>query len=210
MLQDEISSRVWVCTSTHSSTKVMVLDASQPSDLLDSFYACNTHVVCIASVPGRFSYCRVCLCRLDFVVFVPHLCRIVYFPGFLFPGVLETDYPAGEEVPQDLEASQGDGVSLAGSVASVGSTGSDGAMAAEGITAIPQTAGSGVTDQATEQSGLSGSGTHRTNKTTGHLCRIHTYFLNCCVYRCYGGAKLFFFTLIHIFFYHVLKNTLNS
>ncbi|XP_044036356.1 sperm associated antigen 9a isoform X9 [Siniperca chuatsi] len=123
VLQDEMSSRVWVCTSTHSSTKVMVLDASQPSDLLDSFYACNTHVVCIASVPG----------------------------------VLETDYPAGEEVPQDLEASQGDGVSLAGSVASVGSTGSDGAMAAEGTTAIPQTASSGVTDQLAEHSGISGS-----------------------------------------------------
>uniref|UniRef100_A0A8C9YJD6 Sperm associated antigen 9a n=1 Tax=Sander lucioperca TaxID=283035 RepID=A0A8C9YJD6_SANLU len=106
VLQDETSSRVWVCTSTHSSTKVMVLDASQPSDLLDCFYACNTHVVCIASVPG----------------------------------VLESDYLAGEEVPQDLEASQGDGVSLAGSVASVGSAGSDGAMAAEGTTAIPQTA----------------------------------------------------------------------
>uniref|UniRef100_A0A3B4T6J3 C-Jun-amino-terminal kinase-interacting protein 4 n=1 Tax=Seriola dumerili TaxID=41447 RepID=A0A3B4T6J3_SERDU len=117
ILQDEVSSRVWVCTSTHSSTKVMVLDASQPSDLLDSFYACNTHVVCIASVPG----------------------------------VLETDYPAGEEVPQDPEASQGDGVSLAGSVASVGSTGSDGAMAAEGTTAIPQTASAGVTDQPAEE-----------------------------------------------------------
>uniref|UniRef100_A0A3Q4APS2 C-Jun-amino-terminal kinase-interacting protein 4 n=1 Tax=Mola mola TaxID=94237 RepID=A0A3Q4APS2_MOLML len=118
VLQDEMSSRVWVCTSTHSSTKVMVLDASQPSELLDSFYACNTHVVCIASVPG----------------------------------VLETDFPAGEEVPQDLEANQGDGVSLAGSVASVGSTGSDGAMAAEGTTAIPQTASCGVMDQAAEHS----------------------------------------------------------
>ncbi|XP_038554495.1 sperm associated antigen 9a isoform X1 [Micropterus salmoides] len=123
VLQDETSSRVWVCTSTHSSTKVMVLDASQPSDLLDSFYACNTHVVCIASVPG----------------------------------VLETDYPAGEEVPQDLEASQGDRASLAGSVASVGSAGSDGATAAEGTTAIPQTASSGVTDQPAEHSGYSGS-----------------------------------------------------
>uniref|UniRef100_A0A4W6E0T0 Sperm associated antigen 9a n=1 Tax=Lates calcarifer TaxID=8187 RepID=A0A4W6E0T0_LATCA len=122
--QDEMSSRVWVCTSTHSSTKVMVLDASQPSDLLDSFYACNTHVVCIASVPG----------------------------------VLETDFTAGEEVPQDLEASQGDGVSLAGSVASVGSTGSDGAMAAEGTTAIPQTASSGVTDQPAEHSAISEDG----------------------------------------------------
>lgn len=66
VLQDEISSRVWVCTSTHSSTKVMVLDASQPSDLLDSFYACNTHVVCIASVPGRLSGHMVSLCGLSF------------------------------------------------------------------------------------------------------------------------------------------------
>lgn len=77
---------------------------------------------------------------------------------FVFPGVLETDYPAGEEVPQDLEASQGDGVSLAGSVASVGSTGSDGTMAAEGTTAVPQTASSGFTDQPAEHSGISRSG----------------------------------------------------
>ncbi|XP_047199786.1 sperm associated antigen 9a isoform X7 [Hippoglossus stenolepis] len=123
ILQDETSSRVWVCTSTHSSTKVMVLDASQPSDLLDSFYACNTHVVCIASVPG----------------------------------VLESDFSTGEEVPQDVDANQGDVVSLAGSVASVGSTGSDGAMAAEGTTAIPQIASSGITDQQAEHSAISGS-----------------------------------------------------
>uniref|UniRef100_A0A669DKY9 Sperm associated antigen 9a n=1 Tax=Oreochromis niloticus TaxID=8128 RepID=A0A669DKY9_ORENI len=110
IVQDEMSSRVWVCTSTHSSTKVMVLDATQPSDLLDSFYACNTHIICIASVPG----------------------------------VLETDYPSGEAVPQDLESSQGDAASLAGSVASVGSAGSDSASAAEGTTAIPQTATSTV------------------------------------------------------------------
>ncbi|KAJ3601251.1 hypothetical protein NHX12_032224 [Muraenolepis orangiensis] len=32
--------------------KVLVLDASLPSEQLDSFYACNTHVLCIASVPG--------------------------------------------------------------------------------------------------------------------------------------------------------------
>ncbi|KAM8843811.1 sperm associated antigen 9a isoform 2-T2 [Spinachia spinachia] len=123
VLHDEVSSKVWVCTSTHSSTKVMVLDAIQPSDLLDSFYACNTHVVCIASVPG----------------------------------VLETDYSAGEEAPQDLEAGQGDRVSLAGSVASVGSTGSDGAAATEGTTAVPQTAVAGVTDQPAEHSGISSS-----------------------------------------------------
>uniref|UniRef100_A0A3B3ZGI3 C-Jun-amino-terminal kinase-interacting protein 4 n=1 Tax=Periophthalmus magnuspinnatus TaxID=409849 RepID=A0A3B3ZGI3_9GOBI len=124
LAQDELSSRVWVCTSTHSSTKVMVLDATQPADILDSFYACNTHVLCIASVPG----------------------------------VLETDFPAGEEVPQDVDSTQaGDGVSLAGSVASVGSTGSDGALAAEGTTAVPQTAGAKGSEQPTEHSGISAS-----------------------------------------------------
>lgn len=124
VVQDEVSSRVWVCTSTHSSTKVMILDATQPSDILDSFYACNTHVLCIASVPG----------------------------------VLDTDFPTGEEVPQELDSSQaGDVVSLAGSVASVGSTGSDGVLAAEGTTAVPQTAGSGGSNQPTEHSGLSAS-----------------------------------------------------
>ncbi|KAM4717637.1 sperm associated antigen 9a isoform 3-T3 [Anableps anableps] len=123
MVQDEMSSRVWVCMSTSSSTKVMVVDATQPTELLDTFYACNTHVVCIASVPG----------------------------------VLDSDYPAGEEVPQDLEASQGDVVSLAGSVASVGSTGSDGVASAEGVTAVPQTASSGVSEQPAEYSATSGS-----------------------------------------------------
>ncbi|XP_029692725.1 C-Jun-amino-terminal kinase-interacting protein 4-like isoform X6 [Takifugu rubripes] len=120
VLQDEMSSRVWVCISSNSSTKVMVLDATQPADLLDSFYACNTHVGCIASVPG----------------------------------VLETDFPAGEEVPQDTEASQGDGASPA---ATMGCAGSDGAMTAEGITAIPQTASSGLSEQAAEHVGVSAS-----------------------------------------------------
>uniref|UniRef100_A0A3Q2ZDE0 C-Jun-amino-terminal kinase-interacting protein 4 n=1 Tax=Kryptolebias marmoratus TaxID=37003 RepID=A0A3Q2ZDE0_KRYMA len=123
ILQDEVSSTVWACMSTNSSTKVLVLDATQPTELLDSFYACNTHVVCIASVPG----------------------------------VLDTDYPGGDWASQDSEASQGDGVSLAGSVASVGSTSSDGAMATEGVTAVAQTASSGVTDQLVEYSAVSGS-----------------------------------------------------
>uniref|UniRef100_A0A9J8B2B6 C-Jun-amino-terminal kinase-interacting protein 4 n=1 Tax=Cyprinus carpio carpio TaxID=630221 RepID=A0A9J8B2B6_CYPCA len=69
-VHEEMSSRVWICTSTHSSTKVMIMDVTRPDDLLDSFYVCNSRVLCIASVPG----------------------------------VLETDCPAGEEIPQDLEA----------------------------------------------------------------------------------------------------------
>ncbi|MCI4385140.1 hypothetical protein PGIGA_G00046960 [Pangasianodon gigas] len=114
--QVDMSSHVWICTSTQSSTKVIILDMTQPSELLDSFYVCNSHVLCIASVPG----------------------------------VLETDYPAGEEVPQDSEARlEG---SLTSSLASNSSHGSEGALS--GISAVGCTAegaGSGA------QTGSSGT-----------------------------------------------------
>ncbi|XP_077827201.1 C-Jun-amino-terminal kinase-interacting protein 4 isoform X16 [Macaca mulatta] len=50
--QEELSSLVWICTSTHSATKVLIIDAIQPGNILDSFTVCNSHVLCIASVPG--------------------------------------------------------------------------------------------------------------------------------------------------------------
>uniref|UniRef100_A0A452RUM5 Sperm associated antigen 9 n=1 Tax=Ursus americanus TaxID=9643 RepID=A0A452RUM5_URSAM len=49
----ELSSLVWICTSTHSATKVIIIDAVQPGNILDSFTVCNSHVLCIASVPGK-------------------------------------------------------------------------------------------------------------------------------------------------------------
>uniref|UniRef100_A0AAY4EWW1 C-Jun-amino-terminal kinase-interacting protein 4 n=1 Tax=Denticeps clupeoides TaxID=299321 RepID=A0AAY4EWW1_9TELE len=51
--QDELSSLVWICTSTQSSTKVIVIDANQPGNILENFLVCNSHVLCIASVPGE-------------------------------------------------------------------------------------------------------------------------------------------------------------
>nr|XP_033816391.1 C-Jun-amino-terminal kinase-interacting protein 4 isoform X3 [Geotrypetes seraphini] len=50
--QEELSSFVWICTSTQSTTKVVIIDANQPGNILDSFIVCNSHVLCIASVPG--------------------------------------------------------------------------------------------------------------------------------------------------------------
>uniref|UniRef100_A0AAQ6IPD1 C-Jun-amino-terminal kinase-interacting protein 4 n=1 Tax=Anabas testudineus TaxID=64144 RepID=A0AAQ6IPD1_ANATE len=50
--QDDLSSLVWICTSTQSTTKVVVVDANQPGNILESFFICNSHVLCIASVPG--------------------------------------------------------------------------------------------------------------------------------------------------------------
>lgn len=51
--QDELSSLVWICTSTKSTTKAIVIDANQPGNILDSFLVCNSHVLCITSVPGE-------------------------------------------------------------------------------------------------------------------------------------------------------------
>ncbi|XDV13678.1 hypothetical protein PO909_002041 [Leuciscus waleckii] len=131
----EMSSRVWICTSTHSSTKVMVIDVTRPDDLLDSFYVCNSCVLCIASVPG----------------------------------VLETDYPAGEEIPQDLEA--GPDVLLASS----SSQGSEGVLSdvsavgcsVEESSSGSQTGSTGVNEQSAEQSPARGSDLSRAPSEDG-------------------------------------------
>lgn len=50
--QGELSSLVWICTSTQATTKAVVIDANQPGNILESFFVCNSHVLCMASVPG--------------------------------------------------------------------------------------------------------------------------------------------------------------
>ncbi|XP_067237563.1 sperm associated antigen 9a isoform X9 [Chanodichthys erythropterus] len=131
----EMSSRVWICTSTHSSTKVMVIDVTRPDDLLDSFYVCNSCVLCIASVPG----------------------------------VLETDYPAGEEIPQDLEAGPD---SLLASSSSQGSEGVLSDVSAVGCSVEESSSGSqtgstGVNEQSAEQSPARGSDLSRAPSEDG-------------------------------------------
>ena len=50
--EQQLSSLVWICTSTHSISKVTVIDANNPADVLESFHVCSSHLLCIASVPG--------------------------------------------------------------------------------------------------------------------------------------------------------------
>ncbi|XP_043944892.1 C-Jun-amino-terminal kinase-interacting protein 3 [Protopterus annectens] len=49
---DAMSSRVWILTSTHSTSKVVIIDANQPATIVDQFTVCNAHVLCISSVPA--------------------------------------------------------------------------------------------------------------------------------------------------------------
>ena len=50
--EEERSSHVWICTSTHAISKVTVIDANSPADVLETFQVCSSHLLCIASVPG--------------------------------------------------------------------------------------------------------------------------------------------------------------
>lgn len=48
-----LSSQVWLCTSTHTTSKVTIIDANNPSEIIDSFHICSSHLLCIASIPGN-------------------------------------------------------------------------------------------------------------------------------------------------------------
>ncbi|XP_035122370.3 C-Jun-amino-terminal kinase-interacting protein 3 isoform X13 [Callithrix jacchus] len=49
---DATSSRVWILTSTLTTSKVVIIDANQPGTVVDQFTVCNAHVLCIASIPA--------------------------------------------------------------------------------------------------------------------------------------------------------------
>lgn len=52
ILETQLSSLVWICTSTHAASTVTVIDANNPADILKTFPVCANHLLCIASVPG--------------------------------------------------------------------------------------------------------------------------------------------------------------
>lgn len=52
VLETQLSSLVWICTSTHAASAVTVIDANNPADVLKSFAVCPYHLLCIASIPG--------------------------------------------------------------------------------------------------------------------------------------------------------------
>uniref|UniRef100_A0A3B3S5E5 C-Jun-amino-terminal kinase-interacting protein 3 n=1 Tax=Paramormyrops kingsleyae TaxID=1676925 RepID=A0A3B3S5E5_9TELE len=49
---DSMGSRVWILTSTHSASSVVIINASRPGSLVDQFNVCNAHILCISSVPA--------------------------------------------------------------------------------------------------------------------------------------------------------------
>uniref|UniRef100_A0A8P4KD34 C-Jun-amino-terminal kinase-interacting protein 4 n=1 Tax=Dicentrarchus labrax TaxID=13489 RepID=A0A8P4KD34_DICLA len=120
--QEELSSLVWICTSTQSTTKVVVIDANQPGNILESFFVCNSHVLCIASVPGA---------------------RETDYPAGEEVAPNSETGPAGDGSSQPTNSSSAGGDGVLGGITVVG-------CEAEGIAAVPQTAVSPEKDEETE------------------------------------------------------------
>ncbi|GFX19272.1 JNK-interacting protein 3 [Trichonephila clavipes] len=91
-IEQRLSSLIWIGTSTHTNSKVNVIDARNPADVLSSFFVCSSHLLCIASVPGA--------CETDYPV----------DEEFLKLGV----EPDKTEVPDDTKSS--DSVSSIGNI----------------------------------------------------------------------------------------------
>lgn len=140
--QDEMSSLVWICTSTQSTSKAVVIDANQPGNILESFFVCNSHVLCIASVPGA---------------------RETDYPAG------EEVAPHSEAASVGDDSSPADKSSLAGGDSVLGGitvVGCD----AEGAAAVPQTADCPEprpTDEATEATESSAGPTDHRESLTG-------------------------------------------
>uniref|UniRef100_A0A3Q1EK15 C-Jun-amino-terminal kinase-interacting protein 4 n=1 Tax=Acanthochromis polyacanthus TaxID=80966 RepID=A0A3Q1EK15_9TELE len=135
--QDEMSSLVWICTSTQSTTKAVVIDANQPGNILESFLLCNSHVLCIASVPGA---------------------RETDYPAGEEVPTNPDAGPVGNGSSSATNSSSAGGDSVLGGITVVG-------CEAEGATAVPQTAGppgkrgeteSKPAEEATERESLRG------------------------------------------------------
>nr|XP_057918016.1 C-Jun-amino-terminal kinase-interacting protein 4 isoform X2 [Doryrhamphus excisus] len=111
--QDELSSLVWICTSTQSTTKTVIIDANQPGVILDSFFVCNAHVLCIASVPGA---------------------RETDYPAGEEVNLSSESAPVEKDSLSDSSSSAAGSDGMLGGITVVGCT-------AAGATAVPQTAG---------------------------------------------------------------------
>ena len=87
----QLSSLVWICTSTHSISKVTVIDANNPADVLESFHVCSSHLLCIASVPGKE-------CKQYFVFAFHSPSWYLHVHVFVITGAKEDDYAVDEEL----------------------------------------------------------------------------------------------------------------
>lgn len=60
-LETQLSSFIWICSSTHAASVVTVIDANNPAEILSTFDVCANHLLCISSIPGAVAEDYRCL-----------------------------------------------------------------------------------------------------------------------------------------------------
>ena len=50
--KEQLSSLVWICTSTSTESRVVVIDANSPGEILETFRVSTASILCIASISG--------------------------------------------------------------------------------------------------------------------------------------------------------------
>ncbi|XP_068621109.1 JNK-interacting protein 3 isoform X5 [Battus philenor] len=53
--EKNLSSLVWICSSTQTKGIVMIIDANNPAEVIESFPVSDKHILCVASVPGAMA-----------------------------------------------------------------------------------------------------------------------------------------------------------
>lgn len=86
-----LSSLVWICTTTKSGSKVVIIDANNPGDILHMFTVCQAHLLCVASVPGQ------CFSRNIIVSFCQAEVKCFSFGA----GATDSDYSIVKTVVED-------------------------------------------------------------------------------------------------------------
>ena len=51
-LEESPASTLWIGSSTHSCSKVTIIDGNSPQKILECFVLCTSHLLCITTVPG--------------------------------------------------------------------------------------------------------------------------------------------------------------
>ncbi|KXJ05778.1 C-Jun-amino-terminal kinase-interacting protein 4, partial [Exaiptasia diaphana] len=51
-MKEARASMTWIGSSTHSCSKVTIIDANYPQNILDCFVVCTSHLLCVTAVPG--------------------------------------------------------------------------------------------------------------------------------------------------------------
>uniref|UniRef100_A0A8D0AC63 C-Jun-amino-terminal kinase-interacting protein 4 n=1 Tax=Sander lucioperca TaxID=283035 RepID=A0A8D0AC63_SANLU len=113
--QDELSSLVWICTSTQSTTKAVVIDGNQAGNILESFFVCNSHVLWI------------------FITDISFCARETDYPAGEEVAPNSEAGPAGDGGSQSTDSISAGGDDVLGGITVVG-------CEAEGAAAVPQTA----------------------------------------------------------------------